>query len=256
MALKDRSLFLYQLQVTPGNSSLDFRVIPAEPIRQATLKLGFYSLTSLMEEVARAMKSAAQLYNFPISADRTISSGLQNRVSITSSSGYLELLFSTGPRATSTIAPLIGFNLADYTLAASYTGASSAGSVLVTTYAFGGFNYSGPEFNQMVFGSVNVSASGLKEAVVFQIQEFISVQFKYEPYSRIASEWLPLWRWMIQQRSLEFTPEVNNPTVFYEVTLESSGAEGKGLGFKMTEMLPQYPFLYDTGALKFRKRVT
>lgn len=256
MALRDRSLFLYGFQVTPDNSSLDFRVVPAETIRRATLRLGFYSLTGLMEEVSRAMQAAAQLYSFGVSADRTINNGFENRVTIIATGGYLELLFGTGPRATSTIAPLIGFNSTDYTLAASYTGAFSAGTVLVNDFFGGGFNYLGPENNQMVFGAVNVSASGQKEAVVFQIQEFIQVQFKYEPQSRIASEWLPLWRWMIQQRSLEFTPEINNPTVFYEVTLETSSADGKGLGFKMTEMLPQFPFLYDTGLMKFRKRVT
>jgi hypothetical protein len=103
---------------------------------------------------------------------------------------------------------------------------------------------------------VNISANGDKEAIVFQIQEFWQVQFKYEPASRIASEWQPLMRWMIQQKLIEFTPHITAPTVFYEGTLESTGADGKGLSYKMTEMLPQFPFLFDTGLLTFRKKVS
>jgi hypothetical protein len=57
---------------------------------------------------------------------------------------------------------------------------------------------------------------------------------------------------MIQQRQFEFTPDLTAPTIFYDVTLESIPADGKGLGFMGMEMLPDFPFQYDTGLMKFR----
>ena len=56
----------------------------------------------------------------------------------------------------------------------------------------------------------------------------------------------------MQQKSLEFTPEISDPNVFYEGTLEQSTADGKGLAFTAKEMLPDFPNLYDIGLMKFR----
>jgi hypothetical protein len=250
MALKDKSLFLYGFQVTPLNSSIDFRVVALETPRQATLNLGFYSLTSLMAEIVRALTSVAPTYTFTATANRTISGGLQNRVTISTSSAHFELLFASGPRSASTSAPLIGFPVTDQTGATTYTGTSSAGTVLTTDWW--GFKYQGPDTWQQVFGSVNISASGAKEAIVFQIMQFIQVQFMYEPQSKVTAQWLPWWQWAIQMRPFEFTPEINVPNTFYPVTLESTSGDGKGLGFKFTEQVPTYPFMYDTGMLKMR----
>jgi hypothetical protein len=99
-----------------------------------------------------------------------------------------------------------------------------------------------------------VSAAGVKEAVVWQVQEFLEVEFKYEPEAKVITEWEPLVEWMIQQRGFEFTPEIGLPNIVVDCTLESSSGDGKGLGFKWKEMLPQFPFLYQTGLMRFRKR--
>ena len=253
MALTAQSLFLYGFQVKANNSSLDFRAVSLETPRQATLRLGFYSLTSLMEEIVRAMQAVDPARTYTVTANRTIGGGLQNRVTISTSGGFLQLLFGTGPRNASTVAPLIGFNSADYSLATTYTGSFSAGIVLVPNLV--GYNYLSPSFFQKNFGSVNVSASGEKEAIVFQLQTFWQVQFKYIPGTTWVSQWVALMQWLIQQSLFEFTPEVSSPTVFFEGTLESSPQDGKGLAFTAMEMLPKYPNLYDTGLLKFRQRI-
>jgi hypothetical protein len=252
MALRNPSLFLYGFQVTANNSSIDFRAVALETPRQATLRIGFYSLNSLSEEIKRALQEVDPARVYTVSADRTISGGTQNRVTISTNGAFFELLFLSGPRTASTTAPLIGFPTADQTGFLTYTGNTSAGTRLIPNLV--GYQYLSPDFDRKVFGSVNVSASGEKEAIVYNIQRFWQVQFKFIEEATWISEWLGLMNWMIQQRLIEYTPDITAPTVFYEGTLESTGAESKGLGFRAMEMLPQFPFLYDTGVMRFRQR--
>lgn len=256
MALTAKSLFLYSLEVNDSNRFLDFRVVALETPRTATLRLGFFSLTSLIEEVVRAMKEVAPLEDFTFSIDRTILGGTQNRVTISSpTAAVLELLFSSGPSVPSTIALTIGFATGvDRTGATSYTGVFSAGIALVPD--FKAYNYLGPEHWKQNYGSINISASGNKETIVYSIQEFWQAQFKYIPELKVTQEWEALMRWMIQQRLIEFTPEISFPDVFHEGTLEGTVADGKGLAYRFIEMLPRYPFNYDTGIMKFRVRPT
>lgn len=253
MALGAKSLFLYGFQVTQANSSIDFRAVALETPRQATLRLGFYSLTSLGEEIKRAMQAVDSTRVYTVTVNRNVAGGLQNRVTISTSGAFFSLLFGSGPRNASTTAPLIGFTSTDQTGFLTYTGTLSAGIVFVPSLP--GYNFLQPEFYQKNFGAVNVSASGEKESVVFQIQEFWQVQFKYIPKAEFLSGWNPLMRWMIQQRGIEFTPEVSSPSTFFEGTLESTQQDGKGLMFIGAEMLPSFPNVYDIGLLKFRKRI-
>lgn len=254
MALTQKSLFLYGFQVTTFNFALDFRAVGAETIRQASLRFGYYSLKSLMEEITRALQEADPLRVYSVTADRTIGGGLQNRVTIATNGAHLELLFGTGPRVNSSVASLIGFGAVDKLASLSYTGIASAGTVLVPNLV--GYNYLSPDFYQKNFGSVNISASGEKESIVFQVQKFWQVQFKYIPEATWVSSWTPLFVWMIQQRLIEFTPDVSAPNTFFEGSLEQSSGDGKGLSFRGTEMLPRFPFHYDTGLMVFRQRLT
>ena len=253
MALTAKSMFLYNLQVTTQNSSLDFIGTLAGPTLQATLTLGFYSLTDLMAEIKMAMEAVDNLHTYTVTADRTFSGGTQNRVTISTSGSFLSILFATGPRSASNCAGLIGFVTANQTGATTYTGTNTAGTTLVP--ALVGYNYVPTTNMRNIFGSLNISTTGQKEAVVFQIQEFFQVQFKYEPTATIVLTWPDLMNWMIQQRPLEFTPEVTAPNTFYNCTLEKTSFDGKGLGFSMKELLPQFPGLWDTGLLTFRKKV-
>lgn len=250
MALKQKSLILYGLQITANNRSIDFQLTNAGPIRQATLNLGYYSLSSLLTEIGRALSAADNSVTYTVTADRTVAGGLQNRITIAASGSFFSLLFGSGPRAASALAPLIGFNSTDYTGALTYTGAASAGTSLVTSYI--GYNYMPPELYQEVMGSRSISASGVKEAVVFQVQQFIGVEFKYEPKSAATSSWAAFLQWAIQQRVFDFTPEYDVPGTFYQVTLEKSQTNQNGLAYQMKEQLPQFPNYYTTGPLTFR----
>lgn len=255
MALKDRSLFLYGFAITELNNAIDFRAVSLGPELQATLQTGFYSLSSLADEIVRAMTEADPdaTHTYTVTIDRTILGGTQNRVTISTSGAYLDLLFATGTRAAASVASLIGFPLSDQTGSTTYTGTSTAGTAFQPTFV--GYNYLGPDFMHKVFGSVNVSSIGDKEAIVFNIQRFIQVQFKYETQTAFTMKWLSFMDWAIQQRQFDFTPEISNPNTFYAVTLETTSDDGKGLGYRFTEMLPQFPGLYDSGLMRFRVRI-
>jgi hypothetical protein len=253
MALKNKSLFLYGFQVTELNSNLDFRVAYLATPLLATLRLGYYSLTSLGLEITRAMNAADPDHIYTVTVDRTVSGGLSNRVTISSSGTYFSLLFFSGPRAVSSIAPLIGFSAADLTGALTYQGTSSAGTSLIPSRV--GYNYLSTDMTRTVQGVVTTSASGEQESITFQIERFWEVEFKYEPEPKVVMEWMPMMTWIIQHRLIEFTPDVTVPGTFYEGTIERTGADGKGLGYKFTEQKPDFPFNYTTGLLTFRQRV-
>lgn len=249
MALKNQSLLLYNLQVTPSNNALDFKNASGEPEINATLTVGFYSLSSLLTEVQRALFAADNTNVYTVTADRTVAGGLQNRITISTSGTFLSLLFASGSRNATSCASLLGFT-GDQTGSTTYTGTSTSGTALVPDLV--GYNYLPPTSYKRVQGAVNISASGVKEAIVFQIQQFITIQFKYEEEAKVASQWSPFWDWSIQQRPFDFTPDITSPNTVYPVTLEKTQADGKGIGFQMKEMLPSFPFLYDTGPLEFR----
>ena len=253
MALRAKSLFLFGYEVTSNNRSLDFKSAALGPILQATLNLGYYSLTSLLLEVARALNAADPANVYSATANRTYVGGTENRISVLSSGIYLDILFLTGPRTASNCASLLGFTVTDQTGATTYTGTLTTGTALISEYV--AYTYLSIEEFQDVFGAINISVDGTKEAVVFQIQKFFQAEFKYEPEAKVKTQWLDLWTWLIQQRLFEFAPEITSPTVFYEATLEKSSASGKGMGFKMQEMLPNFPFNYQTGLLVFRLNI-
>jgi hypothetical protein len=199
MALTSKSLILYGLRITPLNRSLDFKTALIGVERQATLRLGFYSLSQLLTEIVRAMQEADPANEYTATADRTYSGGTENRVTIGTTTGtFLSLLFGTGSRTASSVAPVIGFPTVDQTGSLNYLGVSSCGTVLIPDYT--AYTYLGPEFMRTVFGSVNIAADGSKEAIVFQVQRFLQCEFKFEQKAKVISEWTPFLNWGIQQR--------------------------------------------------------
>jgi hypothetical protein len=255
MALKNFSLFLYGLQVTSSNCSLDFKAASGGSVLQATLTLGSYSLNSLAQEITRALQAADPNNPYTVTVDRTVLGGTQNRLTIATGGTFLQLLFGSGPRVTSSCASLIGFNSADYTGATSYTGASTCGTALIPNFYC--FNFQAPETQPKVFGNQNVAASGDVEIIVYQLQFFFTAQFKYIPaaLALAGGTWPALINWMVQKRLIEFTPNIATPGTFYEGWLETSASDGQGMGFQMKEMIPDFPDLYDTGVMKFRQRI-
>jgi hypothetical protein len=198
--------------------------------------------------MASADSTSGNIYT--ATADRTVMGGTQNRVSIGSSGSFFQLLFGSGPNVTTSIASLLGFSQIDQTGQTTYTGTSTTGTALIPSYI--GYNYADQKQQAKLFGAVNISASGLKEAVVFNEQYFIDVEFKYEPKANLNPIWVPFRDWAITQAPFDFTPEITSPTVFSPVTLEKSNFGNNGMGLLMKEMLPDFPNLYQTGPMTFR----
>lgn len=250
MALTGKSLFLYGFQVTENNRSIDFLNVSMGSEIQATLTLGFYSLDTLLDEISRAMNAADVLNTYTVTANRTINGGTENRVTISTTGSFLSILWNSGSRSASSARTLIGFANSDSTGATTYTGSSSSGTSLAPELV--GYSYIGEEINRRVNGAVNISANGEKETIVFQVQKFIQVGFKYEPEAKVLTEWSNFMTWAIQQRLFEFTPDINSPNTFSVVTLEKTPSDGRALAFIMREMIPNFPFLYETGTLTMR----
>lgn len=250
MALRSRSLFLYGVQVTDSNKYINFKISGGGPELVAILQIGYYSLSTLLTEIKDQLEAIDTANVYTVTADRTYNGNLENRVTIATNGAFLSLLFGSGTQAASSAAALIGFAATDRTGATTYTGVSSAGTVLVPTEI--GYSYTSQERNQKVFGAVNISTSGLKETIVFQIQRFIKANYKYEP-TGMVTPWSNFLVWAIKQRPFDFTPEISDPTVFYPVTLDRTIQDGQGLMFELMEMLSEnHPFLYETGLLTMR----
>lgn len=252
MALRAKSMFLYSLEVRADNQNLPFRAVSLGPQLNAVIPAGFYSLTSLLVAIAGAMHVADPAHIYTVTANRAVSGGTQNRITIATSGTYLDLLFASGTLAASSIRDLISFGIFDYTGNTTYTNGATAGVALITDWY--GKNYQPPEVFTQNFGSVNVATNGEKEAIVWSVQRFVGVEFEHEPQAKVFSEWVDLIRWMIQQKPFDFTPEISSPSTVLEVTLEKSTQDGKGLAFNMKEMLPNKPFMFTTGAMTFRVR--
>ena len=250
MALQAKSLFLYSIVIDTTNQNIPFKAASLGSELTAVIPIGYYSLSSLATAIKAAMQAADSAHTYTVTVDRTTNSGQENRVTIATSGTFLSLLFSSGTTASSSIRDLMSWGHTDKTGATSYQNSGSTGTALVTTWY--GKNYQPPDVFQKNFGSVNVATDGTKEGITWTLQRFIGVQFDYEAQAQVLANWNPLISWMIQQKPFEFTPEISSPTTFYAVTLEKSSDDGKGLGFNMKEMLPNFPFMFSTGPITMR----
>ncbi len=249
MAVRDKSLFLYGFYVDGTNKYLPFKAASGGPEILATIQPSFYTLRTLCTAIALALNTADTANTYTVSVDRTLSSNLQNRITISTSGIYLSLLFSTSTYAATSIRDMINFGSTDRTGATTYTNSITSGTALQTTWY--AKNYQAPTVNLRTIGATNHSADGSKETIWWSIQQFITAEFQFEAQANVLAYWAPLITWMVKGRPFEFTPETNAPTVVYSVTLEKSSGDGKGLGFMMKEMVPDYPFLYSTGPMEF-----
>lgn len=252
MALRQKSLFLYGLQVTSSNSSMDFKNASLGSQISATLRTGYYSLDGLMTEVVRAMNAADPSFTYTYSIDRTFSSGTQNRVTITTSGTFMSLLFATGTRAATTCAILLGYTATDKTGATFYQSQGTAGTALAPTEV--GYTYIPVTMEQKIIGSVNISAQGDKETITYATHKFFEVEFKYEAETKVINEWSPFMNWASMGKPMEFTPDTTAPSTVIDCTLEKTQYDSKGMGFKLMELLPDFPFFYRTGLLTFRQK--
>lgn len=255
MAQNDRALFLFGFDITKANQFINFQIVNAGPVLTAVLNVANYTATELMAELQRAMQVADPAHTYVWSIDRSVANGESNRVTVLSNGTYLKILFGTGVSAGNTPAGLLGFVSADLTGALTYSGTSQAGIILRPEFPT--YDYLGPDEWAINDGVKNISAAGLKETLVFAQVYFAQGRWQYITNfgnRTQKTEWETFLKYATKQLKFEFTPSIyEDPTKFYQVTLEKSPADGNGMGYKLNQMLSQnlYRF-YDTGILEFR----
>lgn len=251
----DRALFLYGFDVDDTNKYINFKNASLGNELTATLNIGNYTATTFMKEVKRAVEIADGVNTYTVSLNRLIDSGASNRMTIATSGSYFELLFETGTNAANSPINLMGFNAIDYQGQLSYTGDDYAGQILFPDFPT--YDYLGPDEMVQNDGVKNVSASGIKETLVFAQMRFFQGQWKYITNFGGGSqktEWENALKYFIKQLKFEYTPSVyEDPETFYQCTLESTPQDSNGMGYKLTQMRGEglYRF-YDTGVMKFR----
>ncbi len=255
MALKDIALFLYGFQITNANRYIPFKNESGGDTMLAVLNLGNYTATEFMAEMKRAMELVDGTNRYIWTIDRTYSGGRENRVSVDTTSDFLSIMFGSDPNASNSPRDLIGFNHSDYTGALTYMGAASAGTILIPDFAT--YNYTGPDEKVESDGVKNVSTNGIKETLVFAQVQFFQGEWMYITNfnnSTQKDKWVLMLKYLIKQLKLEFSPSIyEDPTVFYECTLESTPADSNGMKYELQLQVSEglYRF-YKTGLLKFR----
>lgn len=238
------SKFYYGHTVTEENNKIDFKE-GAGPALQATLTNGEYTLTEYCAEIQRALNEAGAL-NFTVTVNRS------TRLITIAASGVFSLLFATGAAAGIDISDMAGFNAVDYTLAATYTGSSSSGSVYYPQFRLQ--EYVDPEsWQQAADVSLTKTTSGDVEVLKYGTEKFL--QFKIMFATNITGQdgstikdnpngvgaLQAFMQYLVTKAPVEFMPDESVPATFHKVILESNSESNTGTGYKLHE-------LYDKGA--------
>lgn len=250
MALRNPSLFTYGYNITPTNQFLPFKDSGGNQY-VVTIPIGYYSAQGLANQIKIGMDDISPSDAYEVDVDWTYVSNTENRFRIVTNGASLQLLFATGTNASDSIAPTIGFNASDYTGLTTYIGPSDTGSKVFTELA--GYNYLPPTMYKTETSVQTISIRGDKETIVWSTQEFLQVEFKYEPEVKVATTWQDFMDWAAKGRPFDFTPDYTlYPSVVYSVTFEKTAGANNGLGYKFQELLPSFPFLYTTGQIVMR----
>lgn len=252
---KDQALFLYGHDVNQFNNRIPFKISGGGSELIATLNEGNYTATEFMAEIVRALTTADGSNTYTVTLNRTVSANTENRMTVTTSGGYLDLLFGSGSTALSSPRILMGFDAVDYTGATSYTGTLTSGTILIPAYPT--YNYHGPDVEKKSDGVKNVSAFGIKETLVFSQVGFFEGEWKWITDldgSLQKTQWITFLEYATRQKKLEFTPSLTESAgTFYQCTLESTPEDSNGLAYKLKQMTGQGLWrVYMTGNYKFR----
>ena len=237
-------ILTYGITITPQNQYVDFYKGMG---LTAILNTGYYTLNGLAREVARAMHQTDPLNIYTVTINRN---GTTQFLTIQCSGGVFSLLFASGPNTANNAAALMGYTVTDKTGAARYTASLSIGINVFPDLPM--YNYFPPQFISKFNGTVNVAADGTKEAIIFAQWQFSQFEFQYIKLADGLAEWVPFLNWASKQRPWELTPWDDDPNRVYEGTFETTVGDGKGMGYQLSEMLPNFPGLFKTGTIKMR----
>jgi hypothetical protein len=248
------SKFNYGLTITATNYAGNFNEGGAELLAQ--VDSGSYTLGEFAEALQDAFNAAGAL-TYAVAVNRA-----NNSLTI-SASGNFTLMLDTGTSLL-TFWETIGFNqTADLSGAATYTGGTYAGYIYYPQFMLQ--SYVPPEhYLQCIDAAVNKTASGRVEVVSFGTEQFIEFDLQWMTNNSMDGVWiknnpqgvedvLHFLTDVTKKRRFEFVPDVDDPSTFYKVIVESTPGFTNGTGFKLKELYTKnLPGFYETGIIKLR----
>ena len=222
--------------------------------KTATLKLGDYTLTEFVTEIARSMNAASSV-TFSASVNRS------TRLITISAGSSFELSTASGSAANPF--GLMGFSGADKTGANTYTGSTASGSEFKPQMKLKGFI----DFNdnqKSAYSSVAKSANGTTETVSFGDENMMVCDIIYQTNNNTTGSVIEnqangldnlrtFMQYVTKKRKVEFIPNRDAPNTFTKCILESTQASGDGTGFRLNEYLGTLPGFFSSGTLTWRK---
>lgn len=253
MAIDTFSRFYYGYEVTLESNKINFD--EGGPELTSTIDLGVYSPTDLATEIATQMTAdGGQTY--------TVTFNRSSRSFTISAAGSFDLLVSSGTQASTSVFSTIGFTGADRTGATTYTG-SASGSEYITQFPLQ--NYTAPGFRIIKSdASVNTAADGTVEVISFSDVSFIKFNLLFitdilmdgkviRNNPNGVQDAIDFLTFAIKRGQLEFMPDKDDVNTFYQVILEKTRADSKGVGFELVEETGKnLPGIYRTDSLEFR----
>lgn len=249
------SKFYYNYLITSTTKSFNFNEGAGQ--LTATIPTGSYTLTTLCDELAYQMEQVGT-QNYTVTANRS------TRVITISSAIAITILAATGTNAATGCYSVIGFNATDRTSNTSHIGNNITGSSYTPQYKLQ--NYVASEDNRTLRDqTVAKSASGKVEVISFGNDDMFEFKIMfanniYQPSgspitnSQTGVEDLrTLMQYLINKYEVEFMPDVNTPSTYYQVVLESTASGSNGTGYKLEEQYGRGLVGYfESGLLKFR----
>lgn len=257
MSLKSHSVFYYGYQITETNQYINFKE-GAGPQKTAIIPVGTYSLTRLLQVVAASLNSASSVtWGFTVNR--------QTRIIQILADSTASLLFGSGTNALISIAPLLGFNNADYNNLLVFTGSKASGKEYRPQYLLQDYKDK-TQLQKLINATVNKSASKQVVSVQhFGVEEFYKFTIKYITNRDVSGsddfyknnpnaveEAKAFLQWITQKYIVEFMPDENVPANYDRMYLETSAQDSDGIGYELIEYTDKdLPNFFDTGLLTF-----
>lgn len=254
MSINTYSGFTYGHNITEDNNFINFSE-GAGPILAAEIEIGSYSLGEFVDAVLNALNSTGSL-TYTGSLDRT------TRKITLSGSGIFSLYPVSGDQSEVSAFELMGFT-SDLSGLDTYEGDSPSGFFYEPQYWLQQF----VDFQdniKSVSSSVNTSASGLVEAVNWGKIEMMNCNIKYatdilnqmviKNNANGVADLRAFMNYIINKYTIEFIPDIGNPSNFTKCILESTQESKDGTAFRLKELYAQkLAYYWETGILVFRK---
>lgn len=252
MSISTYSGFIYGHTINDDNKFINFNEGAGEITAQVAV--GSYSLTEFVNAVSIAMNGIGTL-EYTLTLDRNT-----RFITITSTAAF-DLLISSGTNSTTSAYELMGFTGADVTGLLSYESNEDSGTFyepqnILQSYI--GFD----QFIKTTNSSVNTSADGVVEVVSYGTVRFAEFNIKMvtnilgqgsiknDPAGKENLQAFLLY--CITKAPIEFVFDVDTPSGFNKVLLESISGSNKGVDYKVKPMRDLFAY-FESGSIVLRE---